>query len=106
MADNVLPFQSRRQQPDDDCRFTDEEGVDWFKFGLEYKFEDSLWAVEIMARDFDDAIKRAAAMKRGMIVVGQIYSKIDADNGTTTDAIVNAGGVVRDAIEDQRGEDE
>lgn len=94
MSDNVVKFTPRKETPDADCIWTDEHGVEWFKFTCEYQYEGSRWGFEVWARSFEDAQARLGSIGCTGIVNGQLFAQIAADSDVTVDAIVRAGGVM------------
>lgn len=85
--DKVLPFKRPAPEPDADCVWTDEHGVQWFKFLCEYGFDGSSWSVEVWARSREDAQARLGSIGCTGVVKGQLYTVIAAGNVTTEDLL-------------------
>lgn len=77
--DNILVFRPKRAEmpsPSSSHRFLDENGVEWFKFMLQYSFGESMWVFEIWAQDLADAEMRLNAIRETATVDGQIYETV------------------------------
>lgn len=79
MADVVIDLSERRaarEAPDADCIRHDDFGRPLYLFGLQYRFAEALWAIDLWAYSFDDAAARVAAMRDSLTVFGQIMGHV------------------------------
>lgn len=80
--ENIIPFKPRLKpddQPSEECRWTDHEGVEWFKFCVDFQFGGSEWSVDIWARNAEDAEGRVAALRSTAKLGGQLFDAIPWD---------------------------
>lgn len=68
----------KRNGPDEEFVRYDEHGRKLFAYCLDYRMDDAYWTTTIWAYSFEDAERRAEAMRQGVAVSGQIYSTIPA----------------------------
>lgn len=82
MTNKILDITGRiaqKDRPDEDQIYTDEEGVEWFKYSCSYKTgTDTSFSFYIWATDNEDAKSRLEAIKQFSKVDGRIYSSVES----------------------------
>lgn len=79
---NVVSFPrlpERRDNPDQAFVSTDANALRLYRFALQYEMDGKRWATEIWAYSSQDAEDRVAAMRRSLMICGQLYAAIDTD---------------------------
>ena len=68
----------KKNPPDQEHIFIDEQGIEWFEFYCSYAFEDKEYGFCIWAKSTEDADQRLKAINGSGEVKGQMYSQESA----------------------------
>lgn len=69
---------NRRDRPDPEHVRLDEDGVELFEFIFRYKMDGSRYMFTLFAYDWEDAESRAEAIRKGVVVDGQLHRVVPA----------------------------
>lgn len=79
MTDDVIDLNEKRnerERPDPEFVLRDDFGRPMFTFGVEYRMDDRRWSFHLIAYSWEDAEKRAEAIRANGKVYGQIMSRV------------------------------
>lgn len=81
--DNIVKFPDQNA-PEADMVFVDHEGVEWFKYSIDYirktpTKDKSTWTIYFWALSFDDAEETAKQIRESVSEPQQVMAEVDHD---------------------------